>query len=404
MSSVLERFLRYVKLDTTSVENAGKTPSSEGQLVFARALADELRAIGLKQVAVTEFGYVTGTLPANTGRQLPVIGLIAHLDTAYETTGKDVKPQLVENYDGGDIVLNEDLDIVLKTSEFPDVIKYMGETLVTTDGTTLLGGDDKAGIAEIMAALEILAASPDMIHGTIKVAFTPDEEIGEGSDHFDVDAFGADYAYTVDGGPVGELTYENFNGAKAWFEIKGRNAHPGDAKNKMVNSMLIGMELASMLPPEEIPQRTSDYEGYFHLLSFTGTIDKTSLTYIIRDFEIDSFNDRKELMQDIASDLNEKYGEGTVLLLMEDQYYNMRDKILPVFHIIEKARDAIEDTGLSTLVKPIRGGTDGARLSFMGLPCPNLFTGAENVHGRFEFVPVSSMEASVQVILKIVTV
>jgi len=404
MKSVLERFLRYVSYDTMSRENAGQTPSTGGQLVLAMDLADELREMGLEGVAVSEYGYVTATLPANTEESLPVIGLIAHLDTSFEMSGKDVHPRIIENYDGADILLNEELDIWLKTAEFPDIRKYMGDTLITTDGTTLLGGDDKAGIAEIITALEILIEGPSRLHGTIRIAFTPDEEIGEGTDHFDVEAFAADYAYTVDGGPAGELTYENFNAAKAIVEIKGRNSHPGDAKNKMVNSILIGQEFNSMLPPAEVPQMTADYEGYFHLMSFSGTTEETRMAYLIRDFEIEGFNDRKELFQDIADDLNEKYGDGTVLILMDDQYNNMREKIMPVFHIVEKARSAIDAAGLTTVVKPIRGGTDGARLSFMGLPCPNLFTGAENVHGRFEFVPLSSMESAVEVLLRLLTV
>ncbi len=404
MKGVLKRFLEYVEYDTMSREGTGTTPSTEGQLVFARALAEELVEIGLEDVSISEYGYLTATLPANTDEPLPTIGLIAHLDTSFEMTAKDVKPKIIESYDGRDILLNHEKNIWMKRDEFPNILKYKGDTIITTDGTTLLGGDDKAGIAEIVTAMEILAEDPSRLHGRVRIAFTPDEEIGEGSDHFDVEAFGADYAYTVDGGPAGELTYENFNAAKAWVEIAGRNAHPGDAKDKMINSILIGMEFNAMLPADEVPQKTADYEGYFHLMSFSGSIEETKLVYIIRDFEAEGISDRKELLQDIADDLNEKYGEGTVLILMEDQYFNMREKILPVFHIVEKARSAIDAAGLSTTVKPIRGGTDGARLSFMGLPCPNIFTGAENVHGRFEFVSRSSMEAAVEVLLRILTV
>ncbi len=403
MESVTERFLSYVGYDTRSEENTGDTPSSQGQRDLATALLRELLDMGLVDASISDKGYVMATLPGNSKEKLPVIGLIAHLDTSYEMSGKDVHPQILGYYHGGDIVLNEEQNILLKADEFPRLANYVGQTLITTDGTTLLGADDKAGIAEIMTALEKLTENPKIIHGPIKVAFTPDEEIGAGADYFDVASFGADFAFTLDGGPVGELSYENFNAAKAKVEIRGRNSHPGDAKGKMINAIHLAMAFCSQLPPEEVPEKTEGYEGFFHLTNFEGNTELARFTIILRDFDLESLNRRKNLLGRIAQSFKNRYGEECISVSVEDQYYNMKSQIEPVFYIIEKAEKAMRSLGISPNIKPIRGGTDGSRLSFMNLPCPNLFTGGENPHGRFEYIPVFAMEAAVSVILEIVS-
>lgn len=401
MSKVLERFLKYTKFETTSDENSETVPSTKGQLEFAKFLGEELEKIGLKDVSVDEKGYVMATLPSNTEKNIPTIGFIAHMDTSPDMSGKDIKPQIIENYDGEDIVLNEKENIILSTETFPDIKKYIGKTLITTDGTTLLGADDKAGIAEIITALEYLVENPEIPHGTIKVGFTPDEEIGRGADYFDVEKFDADFAYTLDGGPIGELEYENFNAATAKISIEGLNIHPGTAKDMMINSMLIGMELNSMLPANERPEHTEGYEGFYLLDEFNGTIDKTEMIYIIRDHDRDEFENKKELLEEIVNFLNIKY-DNAISLEIEDSYYNMKEKIEPVIEVVEIAKKAMEELDIKPIISPIRGGTDGARLSYMGLPCPNLFTGGHNFHGKYEYIPVFAMEKAVEVILKII--
>lgn len=402
MSDVLKRFLEYVKIDTKSDEESKSVPSSEVQFDLARRLVEELKGLGLEDAAVDDKCYVMATLPSNIDGQPPVLGLIAHLDTSPDISGKNVNPRIVENYDGGDIILNKKDNIVLSPEDFPELKDYIGKTLVTTDGTTLLGADDKAGIAEIMTALEVLAKEPERKHGTIKIGFTPDEEIGRGADHFDVAKFGADLAYTLDGGRIGELEFENFNAAKATVNVKGRNVHPGYAKNKMINSMIIAMEFNSMLPVSETPFYTEHYEGFFHMTSMKGDVENARLVYLVRDHDMDKFKARKKLMESICTFLNDKHGKGTVELELEDQYFNMREKIEPVMHVVETAEKAMIELGITPLKTPIRGGTDGARLSYMGLPTPNLFTGGHNYHGRFEYIPVESMEKSVEVILGII--
>lgn len=402
MEAVVEKFIKYVKFDTKSDEESEVTPSTKGQRVLAEELVKELNEMGMSDVSLDDNGYVMATLPANTNKDIPTIGFIAHMDTATDMSGKDVKSKIIENYDGKDIVLNEEQNVILKVEDFPEVKEYVGKTLITTDGTTLLGADDKAGIAEIMTAVEYLISNPEIEHGTIKIAFTPDEEIGQGADHFNVEKFKSDFAYTVDGGAIGELEYENFNAAGAKITIKGRNVHPGSAKNKMINSMIIANELIFMLPDEETPSHTEGYEGFYHLISIKGEVEETKLNYIIRDFDKDKFEERKYLLNVIVKHLNEKYGEGTVELNMKDQYYNMKEKIEPVKHIVDTAFKAMEECEVVPNVVPIRGGTDGARLSFMGLPTPNLFTGGHNFHGKYEFIPTFAMEKAVDVILKIV--
>ncbi|MDI3519216.1 MAG: tripeptide aminopeptidase [Caldanaerobacter sp.] len=402
MSKVVERFLKYVKYHTTSDENSNTFPSTEGQLIFARELAKELKELGLSEVEVDENGYVTALLPANTDKKIPTIGFIAHMDTSPDMCGKDVKPQIIENYDGNDIMLNKEKGIILSTSEFPELKNYIGKTLITTDGTTLLGADDKAGIAEIITAIEYLINHPEIEHGNVKIAFTPDEEIGRGVDKFNVKKFACDFAYTVDGGELGTIEYENFNAASAKIKIHGRNVHPGTAKGKMKNSILIGIELQNMLPELERPEHTEGYQGFYHLNNFQGTVEETSMYYIIRDFDKQAFSDKKEYIKSIVEALNKKYGEGTVELELKDQYYNMREVIEKHMHIVETAMEAMRSLGIEPKVVPIRGGTDGARLSFMGLPTPNLFTGGHNFHGKYEFIPIHAMEKAVEVIVKIV--
>lgn len=403
MSKVVERFLRYVKYDTQSNEESGTTPSTEGQLVFARALKEELEEIGLKEVSLDERGYLMATLESNLeeGKETPTIGFIAHMDTSPDMPGKDVKPQIVKNYDGGDIVLNKEENIILSPNDFPELKNYIGEDIITTDGTTLLGADDKAGIAEIITAMEYLLENPEIKHGKIRIAFTPDEEIGRGADFFDVKKFGADLAYTVDGGPIGELEYENFNAAAARISIKGESVHPGTAKGKMVNSILIANELISKLPADETPADTEGYEGFYHLVSIKGNVEETKLYYIIRDFDKINFIKRKTTLEEIVRELNEKYDKGRIQLKITDQYYNMKEIIEKNKEIVDIAYQAMEEIGITPIITPIRGGTDGARLSYMGLPTPNIFTGGHNYHGKYEFIPVSSMEKAMKLIVKI---
>ena len=397
-----ERFLRYISIDTQSDPASTTFPSTEKQLNLSRLLVDELKALGLDDAQLDEHGYVMATLPANTDKDIPVIGFLAHVDTSPDMDGKDIKPQIIENYDGKDILLNKDKDMYLRVNDFPELGKYLGQTLITTDGTTLLGADDKAGIAEIMTALEELVSNPHIKHGTIKVGFTPDEEIGKGVDHFDVKKFGAAYAYTLDGGEVGELEFENFNAAYAKVKVQGRNVHPGMAKHKMINSMIIGAEFNDMLPVFERPEFTEHYEGFFHLIKFDGTVEESTLQYIIRDHDRQKFDDKKVQIQQVADFLNKKYGPGTFTIEMKDQYYNMREKVEPVYHIVEIAGQAMKDLGIKPHIKPIRGGTDGSRLSYMGLPCPNIFAGGHNFHGKYEFIPLESMEKATRVILKLI--
>ncbi len=399
--SVVDRFLRYVKVDTQSDERSSSVPSTEGQLVLARMLAGELRELGLKDAAVDEHGYVTATLPANNGGKGLVVGWIAHMDTSPDMRGANVQPRIHRNYDGGEIRLDREGRYVLSPQEFPELLRYRGQDLITTDGTTLLGADDKAGVAEIMTALAWLQEHPAVRHGTVKVAFTPDEEIGRGADHFDVQRFGADFAYTVDGGALGELEYENFNAALATLTFRGRNVHPGTAKGKMINAMQVAMEYNALLPPAERPEYTEGYEGFFHLIDIHGDVERTVMRYLVRDHDRRRFEARKKLMREAAALLRIRYGRGAVRLGLKDQYYNMREKIEPVRYVVDLAEEAMRECGVTPVVKPIRGGTDGARLSYMGLPTPNLFTGGHNFHGRFEFIPVPSMEKAVEVIVRI---
>ncbi len=377
-------------------------PSTPGQFVFARKLAEELKHIGLQDVTLDDHCYLMATLPANTLiRKIPVLGLIAHMDTSPDMSGENVNPQIIPNYDSGDIVLNKELGIILSVETFPEIKKYAGQELITTDGTTLLGVDDKAGVAEIVTAMEYLIAHPEIKHGKIRLGFTPDEEIGRGADLFDVAKFGADYAYTVDGGELGELEYETFNAALAKVTFKGKNVHPGVAKNKMINSILVGMEFNAMLPVNERPEFTAGVEGFSHVYIIEGTIEETKFDYIIRDHNRALFEQRKAFFLSAAALLNKRYGEGTVTVNMKDQYYNMREKIEPVFHIVELAGEAMKSLGITPITVPVRGGTDGSRLSFMGLPCPNIFTGGLFGHGKYECVPTRSLEKSVEVIIKI---
>ena len=398
---IIKRFTTYVKVDTQSNESSDTCPSTPGQLELLRILVEELKEIGMEEVTLDESGYCFATLPANTNKDVPTIGFLSHVDTATDFTGNNVNPQIIENYDGKDIVLNESLHITLTTTDFPQLANYVGHTLITTDGTTLLGADDKAGVAEIMTAMNYLKQHPEIKHGKVRVAFTPDEEIGRGPHKFDVAKFGAKFAYTVDGGPLGELEYESFNAAAAKITIKGRNIHPGSAKGKMVNSAKVAMELNSMLPVEESPEMTEGYEGFYHLISFHGDVEQTNLHYIIRDFDKNNFNDRKAKVESIVADLKKKYGENNIILELKDQYYNMKDKIEPVKEIVDIAHQAMENLDIKPIVQPIRGGTDGSQLSYMGLPTPNIFAGGENFHGRFEFTSAENMEKAARVIVEI---
>lgn len=401
MSAVVERFLKYVKYDTKSDENSSTVPTTKSQLVLAKDLAKELEGIGLQDVSVDENGYVFATLPSNMDKEVPTVGFIAHMDTSPDMPGLNVKPRIVENYNGEDIVLNSEMNIVLRTSDFPEIKEYKGKDIIVTDGTTLLGADDKAGVSEVMTAVEYLIAHPEIKHGTIKVGFTPDEEVGQGADHFNVEKFGAAFAYTVDGGGIGELEYENFNAAGAKVIIKGVNIHPGSAKGKMKNSMLIANQFMSMLPQNEIPGETEGYEGFYHIVGIKGEVELTELHYIIREFDKNKYEDRKRVISEVGKKLNEKYGEGTVVVELKDQYANMKEIIEKNKHIVDKAFNAMELCGVTPDVVPIRGGTDGARLSFMGLPTPNMFTGGHNFHGRYEYIPTFAMEKAVEVIVKI---
>lgn len=403
MSKVIEKFLNYVKIDTQSDENSTACPTTAKQHNLAKLLVKELEAMGADEITYDkEHCYVYATVPATKGcENRPVLGFIAHMDTALAVTGENVKPRIIENYDGKDIVLNEEKNIVMKVSDFPELVEYTGKRLIVTDGTTLLGADDKAGVAEIMTMAEQLLLSRDIPHGKIRIGFTPDEEVGAGADHFDVKLFGADYAYTVDGGKLGELEYENFNAAGATVTFHGRSVHPGDAKNKMVNALLLAMEFQNMLPVFENPMYTEKYEGFYHLDLLSGSVEKAQAEYIIRDHDKDKFEQKKETFLRIGAYLNEKYGKDTVQIDMKDSYYNMREIIEQHMQLIENAKAAMEETGVNPIVVPIRGGTDGARLSYMGLPCPNLCTGGHNFHGRFEYICADSMEKIVEILLKL---
>ncbi|MBP1663623.1 MAG: peptidase [Bacteroidetes bacterium] len=400
--NITDRFLKYVSFTTTSDEKTNLTPSTPGQMIFARYLVDELKSIGMKEITLDKNGYVMATLPANTDKDVPVIGFISHMDTSPDASGKNVKPRVVENYDGSDILLNEEKLILFETDKYPEILQYKGQDIIVTDGTTLLGADDKAGLAEIVTAMEYLTEHPEIKHGKIRIGFTPDEEIGQGADHFDVKKFDAVWAYTMDGGEIGELEFENFNAASAKVTINGLNVHPGYAKHKMKNSMRIATQFVSMLPRHETPEHTEGYEGFYHLTNIEGTVEKTLLTYIIRDHDRDRFERRKKEIQHLANKINAEYGENTAIVEMRDQYYNMREKVEPVMHVVDLAFEAMKAVDVKPNVKPIRGGTDGARLSFEGLPCPNIFAGGHNFHGRFEYVPVQSMEKAMMVIVKIV--
>lgn len=404
MSNVVDRFLRYVKIDTQADDKSATIPSSSKQLDLARMLTDELKALGLQDISLDDKGYVMATLPSNLDKEVPVIGFVAHMDTSPASPGKDVKPQIVKNYDGGDILLNKDLGLVLSPRDFPALKKYVGQDLITTDGTTLLGADNKGGIAEIMATVDWMVKHPEFKHGTIKVGFTPDEEIGRSIDHFDVQKFGADFGYTLDGNELGELEYENFNAASAHITIHGKQVHPGTAKNIMKNAILIAMELTSMLPVAERPEYTSLREGFFHLDEFTGTVETASMIYIIRDHDRGKFEQKKKILKKAGEYLDEKYGPGTADVRIIDSYYNMKDKIVPVMHIVDSIQKAMRSLGIEPKIGAVRGGTDGARLSYLGMPCPNFFTGGLNYHSRFECIPIPSMEKAVEVVLKIIEI
>ena len=399
--NITDRFLKYVSFTTTSDENTNMTPSTPGQMIFAKYLVEELTALGLKEIELDKYGYIMATLPANTDKNIPTIGFIAHMDTSPDMTAKHVKPRVVTNYDGNDIVLNAEKEIVLQTERYPEILQYKGQDIVVTDGTTLLGADDKAGLTAIVSAMEYLIAHPEIKHGKIRIGFTPDEEIGQGANHFDVAKFNAEWAYTIDGGEIGELEYENFNAASAKVIFNGLNVHPGYAYHKMRNSMRIAHEYISMFHRWETPEHTKGYEGFYHLTSIEGTVEKTTLNYIIRDHDRDRFERRKKEMQHLLNKINTEFGEGTATIEIKDQYYNMREKVEPVMHIVDLAFEAMEAAGVKPNVKPIRGGTDGSRLSYMGLPCPNIFAGGHNFHGRFEYVPVQSMEKAMLTVVKI---
>jgi len=400
--NITDRFLKYVSFTTTSDENTNMTPSTPGQMVFAVYLVEELNKIGLEDVNLDKNGYIMATLPANIDKAIPTIGFISHMDTSPDMSGRHVKPRIITSYDGENILLNEEKNIVFDTNKYPEILQYKGQDIIVTDGTTLLGADDKAGIAEIVTAMEYLIAHPEIKHGKIRVGFTPDEEIGQGADHFNVQLFAAEWAYTMDGGEIGELEYENFNAAGAKVHIKGTNVHPGYAYHKMINSMRIAQQFIGMLPRHETPEHTEGYEGFYHLTNIEGNVEKTTVSYIIRDHDRARFESRKKEFEHLVHKINAEFGENTATLEMKDQYYNMREKIEPVMHIIDLAFEAMKQSGVTPDVKPIRGGTDGARLSFEGLPCPNIFAGGHNFHGRFEYLPIQSMEKAMQVIVKIV--
>lgn len=399
--NITDRFLKYVSFCTTSDEETNMTPSTPGQMEFAEYLKNELQTIGMQEVMLDKNGYLMATLPATVDGK-PTIGFIAHMDTSPDASGKHVQPRIVKNYNGEDILLNEEEVIVLETSKYPEILRYKGQDIIVTNGKTLLGADDKAGIAEIVSACEYLIQHPEIKHGKIRVGFTPDEEIGQGADHFDVAKFGCDFAYTMDGGTIGELEFENFNAASCKIHVHGVNVHPGYGYHKMINSMRIAYQLAVMLPRWETPEHTQGYEGFYHLVGMTGTVEETTLSYIIRDHDRARFESRKREMEHLVRKVNREYGEGTAEIELRDQYYNMREKVEPVMHIVTLVEEAMKEVGVTPHIQPIRGGTDGARLSFEGLPCPNIFAGGENFHSRFEYLPIPSMEKAMQVILKIV--
>ena len=398
---IIDRFLSYVTIDTESDPNSDTTPSTEKQWDLARKLAEELKEMGAEDVTIDEHAYVMATIPSNVEHEVPVIGFVSHFDTSPDFTGANVKPQIWENYNGKDIVLNKEKNIILSPNYFEDLLQYKGQTLITTDGTTLLGADDKAGITEIMTAAKYLLEHPEIKHGKIRIGFTPDEEIGRGAHKFNVKKFGAEWAYTMDGSQVGELEYENFNAAGAVVIIKGKIVHPGYAKDKMVNSMYIAQDFINSLPRMETPEHTEGREGFFHLTQIDGKVDETKLQYIIRDHDKEHFEARKEMLQNLAAEINSQYEKEVILVEIKDQYFNMREKVEPVMHIVDIAEEAMKQLNIKPLIKPIRGGTDGSQLSFMGLPCPNIFAGGHNFHGRYEYVPVESMEKATNVIVKI---
>jgi tripeptide aminopeptidase len=405
MQHIIDRFLSYIIIDTESDANSSTTPSTKKQLVLANLLVEELHKIGMTEVTIDENGYVMGTLPSNVSYEVPTIGFVSHYDTSPDFTGKGVTPQIIKNYDGGDIILNAEQNIVLSPTYFEDLLLYKGQTLITTNGLTLLGADDKAGLTEIITAMEFLIQNPDIKHGKIRVGFTPDEEIGRGADIFDVEKFGAKWAYTMDGSQIGELEYENFNAAGAKIIFKGKSVHPGYAKGKMINSMLIANDFINELPKNEVPQETQDYEGFFHLTQLSGSIEETKLELIIRDHDAEKFKKRKDFIVELTKRFNDKFaiqfGEDIVNTTVTDQYYNMKEKVEPMLFIVDLAEKAMRDLGIEPLIKPIRGGTDGSRLSYMGLPCPNIFAGGHNFHGKYEYVPVESMQKAVEVIVRI---
>lgn len=405
MQHIIDRFISYVTIDTESDPNSETTPSTKKQWDLANKLVEELKTIGMQDVTIDKYSYVMATLPSNVKEKVPTIGFVSHFDTTPDFTGANVNPQIVKNYDGGDIVLNKENNIVLSPNYFKDLLLYKGQTLITTDGLTLLGADDKAGITEIMTAMEHLIKNPDIKHGKIRVCFTPDEEIGRGADLFDVKKFGADWAYTMDGSQIGELEYENFNAAGAKITFKGKSVHPGYAKGKMINSMLIANDFINELPKGETPQETKGYEGFFHVTQLSGSIEETKLELIIRDHSAKKFKKRKEIIEKITKKINKKFakqfGEDIVIAEVKDQYYNMKEKVTPVKYIVDLAETAMKDLGIKPLIKPIRGGTDGCRLSYMGLPCPNIFAGGHNFHGKYEYVPVESMQKAIDVIIRI---
>ncbi len=401
METVLDKFLRYISFDTASDPESQTQPSTAKQLVLLEVLLRELRRLGVADACMDEYGYVMASIPSNMDKEVPAIGFIAHVDTSPDASGSDICPRIIERYDGKPILLNKEKELYLDPAEFPELLTYKGQTLITTDGTTLLGADDKAGVAAIMTAVQYLMAHPEVKHGPVKIAFTPDEEIGRGVVKFDVEKFGADYAYTIDGGQIGEMEYENFNAAMARIHIQGRNIHPGYAKGKMVNALIIGTELNNMLPVEQRPEFTDHYEGFFHLTSFRGTVEEAELIYIIRDHDLSKFEEKKQLMHQVALFLNQKYNH-CVTLEISDQYFNMRTQIEPHMHIVEKAARAMKAAGITPIIHPIRGGTDGAQLSYRGLPCPNIFAGGHNFHGKMEYLPLESMEKASEVILRII--
>ena len=402
MEKILDRFLRYVSIDTQSDENSESQPSTARQLDLLRLLRDELAAMGIN-ATLDEYGYVMATIPANCDKAVPRIGFIAHVDTSPDASGANVRPQIIPDYDGGDIALKGAPGLTLSPADFPELLAHKGETLITTDGTTLLGADDKAGVAEIMDAVQYIVAHPEFKHGPVQIGFTPDEEIGRGVVKFDVERFAADYAYTMDGGEVGELEFENFNAASATVHIQGRNVHPGYAKGKMRNAIRIGMELNAMLPEDQKPENTEGYEGFFHIISFSGTVEEADFSYILREHDLGKHEAQKALMQQCVDAINAKYGAGTATVQIKHQYYNMRKMVEPHYHVVEKAVRAMEMAGIKPHIQPIRGGTDGANLSYMGLPCPNIFAGGLNFHGRMEWIPLESLEKASQVILNIIS-